>query len=509
MSYAICRVQKIGGAKDIVGLQIHNRRERAHSNSNPDIDYSRSSNNYELFNSNNKPYNMLINERIHAGYKSKRAIRKDAVLLCEIMFTASGDFFERYPEYTQKYFQKCYNWACKRFGKENVIAAMVHLDEETPHMHLDFVPLTNDGRLSAKDVLGGRKDMQRLQDDFYEEVGKTFSLERGSRANLNSLNEEERPRKHFSMRAYKAMTETELSEQEQKINANKVELEGLERKLEPFRKLQVTNQQIMEEPKLIPLTKKVAVSKEIYSTLAEQALAYAVNRDEINNLRNTKMKIALERSELKQQEHEIKERAENVYKKENIVNQLKEQQENINKILEQTEQQNKKLREQVSELKQRLKFMLDERDETRNNINKQQKNYSIQLNKVEQEHQEALAEKDKQISEILKRLQIRKNMNINVLKGAMFVMAALREFVANNQNLTKEEQVLFRAIEDLLLKNMFPFNKIYSKEGLQEICHKIKSDGRIYAKPLQEIIDKITQQEEQIKQQENTSQFHR
>lgn len=100
-------------------------------------------------------------------------------------------------------------------------------------------------------------------------------------------------------------------------------------------------------------------------------------------------------------------------------------------------------------------------------------------------------------------------MNINVLKWAMFVMAALREFVANNQNLTKEEQVLFRAIEDLLLKNMFPFNKIYSKEGLQEICHKIKSDGRIYAKPLQEIIDKITQQEEQIKQQDNTSQFHR
>lgn len=78
------------------------------------------------------------------------------------------------------------------------------MDEATPHMHLEFVPLTADGRLSAKECIGsGSKALQQLQDDFYKAVGIPFGLERGNRADLTNG---EKPRRHQKVSEYKAST---------------------------------------------------------------------------------------------------------------------------------------------------------------------------------------------------------------------------------------------------------------------------------------------------------------
>ena len=183
MSFGVCRVEKIKGAAAVAGLQIHNNRERMHSNTNPDIDRSRSELNYSLIEQHSHNYNKLIEERLQQGYKGKKAIRKDAVKMCEMLFTSDGDFFSRLSEQEQKqFFLDCFEFAAQRYGRENIIAATVHLDEATPHMHLDFVPLTPDGRLSAKDILGGRKEMQQLQDDFYSTVSIKLARDRTKQA---------------------------------------------------------------------------------------------------------------------------------------------------------------------------------------------------------------------------------------------------------------------------------------------------------------------------------------
>ena len=201
MSFGVCRVEKIKGAAAVAGLQIHNNRERMHSNTNPDIDRSRSELNYSLIEQHSHNYNKLIEERLQQGYKGKKAIRKDAVRMCEMLFTSDGDFFSHLSESDQRqFFLDCFEFAVQRYGRENIIAATIHLDEATPHMHLDFVPLTPDGRLSAKDLLGGRKEMQQLQDDFYSTVSSKYGLERGSRADLESG---DRPRKHLETAEYK------------------------------------------------------------------------------------------------------------------------------------------------------------------------------------------------------------------------------------------------------------------------------------------------------------------
>lgn len=187
MSIGICRAQKVSGASGGVGAYLHNERIKDHSNTNPDIDFRKSSENYHIGEYDNAlTYNQRIEKRLADGYRGKKAVRKDAVKLVEVLFTSDKAFFESQPDNGKAYFKDCLKWASERFGEDNIIADVVHLDEATPHMHLDFVPLTEDGRLSAKDVLGDKKKLQELQDDFYEKVSKKYGLERGQRANLDS-----------------------------------------------------------------------------------------------------------------------------------------------------------------------------------------------------------------------------------------------------------------------------------------------------------------------------------
>ena len=224
MSFGVCRVEKIKGAAAVAGLQIHNNRERMHSNTNPDIDRSRSELNYSLIEQHSHNYNKLIEERLQQGYKGKKAIRKDAVKMCEMLFTSDGEFFSHLSESDQRqFFLDCFEFAAQRYGRENIIAATVHLDEATPHLHLDFVPLTPDGRLSAKDILGGRKEMQQLQDDFYSVVSSRYGLERGSRADLENG---ETSRKHLETAEYKEMlarNRTKQAEQAEQIAQTRIQ----------------------------------------------------------------------------------------------------------------------------------------------------------------------------------------------------------------------------------------------------------------------------------------------
>lgn len=59
------------------------------------------------------------------------------------------------------------------------MSALIHYDETTPHLHILSVPLTQDGRLSAREIVGNRANLSRMQTEFFEQVGKEYGLERG------------------------------------------------------------------------------------------------------------------------------------------------------------------------------------------------------------------------------------------------------------------------------------------------------------------------------------------
>lgn len=258
MSYAICNVQKYSSNHDISGMQIHDMRERNHSNSNPDIDFSRSSLNYNLCNNlNGMNYNEYIDQQIAERYTGKKAIRKDAVRMVKVLFTSDSEFFKHLTaEQQREYFQSCYDWAAERWGSNNIISAPVHLDEKTPHMHLNFVPLTADGRLSAKECIGnGSIALQKLQDDFYQTVGKRFGLERGSRSNLENG---ERPRRHQRVAEYKAST----NYYEREKNALQATVQALQEQEQAYADILHAAPQNAVEGVSVPSMAKIAIGKE-------------------------------------------------------------------------------------------------------------------------------------------------------------------------------------------------------------------------------------------------------
>ena len=186
MSYGIIRVAKVATGA-IGGAQIHNDRLSDHSNTNPDIDFSRSQNNRKLPLEKDflekLPYHKRINEVLRTERQDTKTIRKDAVKMCEVLVTSDSHFFDSLTaEQVTDFFDTAYAFLCDRYGRKNIIAATVHMDERTPHMHVDFVPVTKDGRLSAKEVVVFQKDLSRLHDDFFQHVGKRFGLERGQKA---------------------------------------------------------------------------------------------------------------------------------------------------------------------------------------------------------------------------------------------------------------------------------------------------------------------------------------
>ena len=71
------------------------------------------------------------------------------------------------------------------------------MDEKTPHLHLTFVPLTEDNRLCAKEIIGNRANLTKWQDDFYDYMAQKYpDLERGESASMTG-------RKHIPTRLFK------------------------------------------------------------------------------------------------------------------------------------------------------------------------------------------------------------------------------------------------------------------------------------------------------------------
>ncbi len=267
MSFAICRVDKCSNAHDIAGAQIHDRRERDHSNTNPDIDFERTPLNYSLCHrADGKSFNATVNEIIAAEYTSSRAIRKDAVRMVQLLFTSDNEFFDRLtPEQQRDFFQSCYDWAAKRFGESHIVSAVVHMDEETPHMHLNLVPLVQDVAKKTGEVIttlnvhkavgSGSRAFQKLQDDFYKAVGIPFGLERGNRADLENG---EKPRKHQRVSEYKASTNF----YEQEKNALQATVQALQEQEQAYTDILHAEPLNAVEGVPVPSMAKLAIGKE-------------------------------------------------------------------------------------------------------------------------------------------------------------------------------------------------------------------------------------------------------
>lgn len=264
------------------GLGIHvDRKSEEHSNKN--IDNTLSSENVELVENYNNNLYGAVKDRIREGYTGKKAIRKDAVASVGVVCSASSEFFENKSKAESvQYFKDCKEYFENKIGKENIVCAKIHFDEKTPHMHLYFVPLTSDGRLSAKEVCNREflRDMQRELPLYLQEKGHDVERE------LEDSTNEHISKKEYEINLQRAEIDKQIQkilEEEKKLKEKKKKLTLEEEKLYNLKQLMEN----VQERKSLLYKDKITVSmdKEIYKSFLNYAregyeyLKHAVNTE--------------------------------------------------------------------------------------------------------------------------------------------------------------------------------------------------------------------------------------
>lgn len=203
--YAILRFAKYKGP-EISGIEAHNERTKEKYASNPDIDPTRTHLNFHLIKPERRYRAECEKQIAEAGCRT----RSDNVRVVEALITATPEFFKgKKRAEIREFFNEALEFIKQNQAPETIISAVVHLDEKSPHMHLCFVPLTEDKRLCAKEILGNKKKLTQWQDKYWEHMVKKYpDLERGESAS-------ETGRDHIPTRVFKQMAR--LNKQHDKL----------------------------------------------------------------------------------------------------------------------------------------------------------------------------------------------------------------------------------------------------------------------------------------------------
>ncbi|RTX91874.1 MobV family relaxase [Mammaliicoccus fleurettii] len=288
-----CACTKTG--TNTTGIQKHVQREN-NNYENEDIDHSKTYLNYDLVNANKQNFNNLIDEKIEQNYTGKRKIRTDAIKHIDGLITSDNDFFDNQtPEDTKQFFEYAKEFLEQEYGKDNLLYATVHMDEKTPHMHYGVVPITDDGRLSAKEVVGNKKALTAFQDRFNEYVNQRgYDLDRGQSRQVTNA-------KHDQVSRYKQKTEYHKQEYEresQKLShiqqkSNKL-IEEYQKSLETLKKpLNVKYEHETEKVgglfnKEIQETGNVVLSQEEFNNFQKQIQAAQMITEDYEHIKSGK-----------------------------------------------------------------------------------------------------------------------------------------------------------------------------------------------------------------------------
>lgn len=358
MSYAIVRNEKLTRA-EVNGKCTHNDR-KAKCHTNKDIDPTKTHLNYYIKKNNytyTKEFDKLRKEQNLAGH-----LRENSIIMCQMIFTSDQEFFDRIGvQETKRYFNECYKFICnyKNLGEKNIISAVVHLDEGTPHLHLMFVPIvhTKDKngmpieKNCARDFWKGRNSYRKLQDSYFEYVkSKGFDLERG-------LYVEETNRKNLSVEEFKKVTN--YAKTKEILKTTTLELPNTP-ELQDIKKLVLNRDKIIEEKIIKPQNRlikelhneNVALHKELskQTEIIDVAEEFVKEKESLQNEnKNLKRTICLLQQSKNQDEEDLK------FEYENKIDHIEHK---YQKKIKKLEKENKGLNKIIDKFKDNLKKFL-------------------------------------------------------------------------------------------------------------------------------------------------------
>ena len=178
--FAIMRCKKLASMGSVAGALKHCYRERETPNADPE---RTPTNEHAAATSTDEAMG-----RMRALLPEKR--RRDAVLAVEYLMTASPEWWQEVSRKQQdEFFRRSRQWLADKYGADRVVTSTIHRDETSPHLSAFVVPLTRDGRLSAREFVGGRQKMRDDQTSYaaaVADLGLSRGIE-GSRARHQSI----------------------------------------------------------------------------------------------------------------------------------------------------------------------------------------------------------------------------------------------------------------------------------------------------------------------------------
>lgn len=213
------------------GQQRHNERKEGQKHRNRNIDPTRTKDNVWLKPDDGKTYNERIQAILEENYTGKRKPRFDAVKMCEITVQIGGDLAENGTEEEQiEALMESFEELKETYGEKNIVSAVIHVDETTPHLHFDFVPITKSGGLSAREVVGDRAQMRKTQARFLEAMQKRcpeYKFERKKENQFHGLEQKTFEKLTAALKA----KEAEVWDREDKVEDREIKVEEQENQL--------------------------------------------------------------------------------------------------------------------------------------------------------------------------------------------------------------------------------------------------------------------------------------
>lgn len=368
------------------GSQLHNRRGyESIGRAIPDhIDQSRTYENVTLVDIPIKQaYDELFGEALAAyNAKQKRADRKIASYYEHVKGLKTGEklFYEDVVQWgskddftnekTRQTAKKCLIEYVNGFEKRNpnikLIGAYIHMDEASPHLHLDYIPVATGYKrgLSVRNSfsralheMGFEQDPETRKDNAAVQWKKHERAVFGDICAAHGLEVEEERAARGS-----------LSVDEYKEARDKM-LEPIKQEMQPYQQLEIATNEVDVKGKQLPLLKRVVIKDKELKELKEQAKAYTVNAERIKNLNDDEIKLADWASDNQRATEQLDKRAKMLAEQERRVQVMYNRQRNVNALLEQAESsvkskdtiiarltaENNRLREQVNNLIEKIK----------------------------------------------------------------------------------------------------------------------------------------------------------
>ena len=342
MSYAIIRNEKLTRAQAMGAYKHNERKTKNHSNKN--IDSSKTELNYYL--KKNELSYIKEFDRIKEKYDLKGQIRSNSNIMCEMVFTSNQKFFDEIGyEESKRYFTESYNfiYTYKNLGEQNIISAVVHMDEDTPHMHLLFIPVvhTTDkegnkiDKVCCRDFWREKNSYRDLQNAYFKHISeKGFKLERGELVEVTN-------RGHYSIQEYKKITNYENTKE--LLKSIKLELPETP-DIKDFKKLMLNRDEKIEneiiKPKDDLIKKLYSENISLHKELSRQTTIFEKEQENLLNY-NTELKVKCRNLELdfsnKEKELKYKYEHENYkidYQYQKIINKLENENNYLKKVIE-------------------------------------------------------------------------------------------------------------------------------------------------------------------------------